>query len=119
MADVIKTVKNKSEKRLLYIRALVVFCLLATTIICGYGSFRLARTFEDRLESAQYESIAKQLEISIQENVRNKLSVLQSTAALVSMQCPTTAHWPNCSVGPLNSYLSAYYNLQVWLYAHV
>ncbi|KAJ1424278.1 hypothetical protein B484DRAFT_363533 [Ochromonadaceae sp. CCMP2298] len=22
------------------------------------------------------------------------------------MQCPTTSHWPNCSVGPLNSYLN-------------
>jgi hypothetical protein len=143
-------VKTESEKRLQRIRALVVFCLVATTVICGYGSFRslrslstqthslihflliphsllplpylsptsplplpylsptsplllpyihthththtqhthtqhthththrygsflLAYTFEDRLEAAQYDSIAKQLQISIEENVRNKV----------------------------------------------
>jgi hypothetical protein len=100
---------NKSEKRLQRIRALVVFCLVAITAICGYGSYRLAYTFEHRLESAQYDSIAKQLQISIEANARSKVLALQSTAALVAKECPTTAHWPNCSVGPLNSFLSMYF----------
>ncbi|KAJ1423896.1 hypothetical protein B484DRAFT_432534 [Ochromonadaceae sp. CCMP2298] len=97
---------NKSEKRLQRIRALVVFCLVATTVICGYGSYRLAYIFEDRLESAQYDSIAKQLQISIEANAYSKVLALKSVAALVSKECPTAAHWPNCSVGPLNSFLN-------------
>eukprot|EP00601_Ochromonadales_sp_CCMP2298_P014073 CAMPEP_0173228236 /NCGR_PEP_ID=MMETSP1142-20121109/6410_1 /TAXON_ID=483371 /ORGANISM="non described non described, Strain CCMP2298" /LENGTH=116 /DNA_ID=CAMNT_0014156847 /DNA_START=229 /DNA_END=576 /DNA_ORIENTATION=+ len=94
------------EKRLLFIRCLVVLCLVATTIICGYGAFRLTFEFESRLETVQYNSIAKQLQTAIQDNVRSKVLALKSTAALVSMECPTTAHWPNCSVGPLVSYLN-------------
>ncbi|KAJ1423523.1 hypothetical protein B484DRAFT_451857, partial [Ochromonadaceae sp. CCMP2298] len=106
MPPEVKSMMNMSEKRLLFIHALVVICLLATTIICGYGSFRLAYIYDGRLESSQYESIAKQLQISIQLNVRNKVLALKTVAALVSKECPTTAHWPNCSVGPLNSFLN-------------
>eukprot|EP00601_Ochromonadales_sp_CCMP2298_P034275 CAMPEP_0173355686 /NCGR_PEP_ID=MMETSP1144-20121109/17894_1 /TAXON_ID=483371 /ORGANISM="non described non described, Strain CCMP2298" /LENGTH=120 /DNA_ID=CAMNT_0014304405 /DNA_START=72 /DNA_END=431 /DNA_ORIENTATION=- len=101
----VKSMMNKS-RQVKFIRALVVFCLVATTIICGYGSFRLAYIFEDRLESAHYDSIAKQLELSIKQKVRRKVLALKTVAALVSMECPTTAHWPNCSVGPLDSYLN-------------
>ncbi|KAJ1391382.1 hypothetical protein B484DRAFT_473410, partial [Ochromonadaceae sp. CCMP2298] len=97
---------NKSEKRLQRIHALMVFCLVATTVICGYGSYRLAYIFEGRLESASYDSIVKQLQISIEANARSKVLALRSTAALVSKECPTTAQWPSCSVGPLNSFLN-------------
>jgi hypothetical protein len=111
MPPLVKTVMNNSEKRLLFIRALLVLCLVATTVICGYGSYRLAYVFEGRLESASYDSSVKQLQISIEANARSKVLALESMAALVSKECPTTAHWPNCSVGPLNSFLSMYFLL--------
>ncbi|KAJ1437424.1 hypothetical protein B484DRAFT_445192 [Ochromonadaceae sp. CCMP2298] len=46
--------------------SLVAFCLVVTAVVCGYGAFRLTFEFETRLETAQYNSIARQLQTTIQ-----------------------------------------------------
>ena len=84
--------------RLLLLRYVVVGCLIATTVICGYGSYALLFNLEAKLDRTQYDSLAQQLSDSAKESLTAKVLSLHSVSTTIGAFCPYASQWPNCSI---------------------
>lgn len=98
-------VKCCKLNRVQVLRALIVFLLMATMVLGGYGSYRILYDYEQNLMNVQYDSAVKQLELSFSQRVLAKVQSLRSMSNFISMSCPDAVQWPNCSI-PLDSYLN-------------
>ena len=79
-------------------------CLVATTVVCGYGSYALLYNLESKLDRSQYDSLAQQLSDSAVESLTAKVLSLKSVSSTIGLYCPYAEQWPNCSIN-MNSFL--------------
>lgn len=103
-----KTKKNndkekRSERCATIFRTIVIIILLTAGAILGYFAYFVSHQYEDQLQESTFNSVAEQFETYVLENLSEKISALSSVAAVVSMVCPSSSNWPNCSV-PYISY---------------
>jgi hypothetical protein len=91
------------EMRLHISRVFVVVCLAVTTTVCGYGAYYQSYGYETKLQEDNFNSLAEQFHMRVNENLHSKVLSLASMANLMSLACPREENWPNCSV-PYNVY---------------
>lgn len=94
---------STSERRLVFFRLLVFFCLIAAAVVCGVGAYILTYQYEGDLGVTQFESIAGQFETFVKDNLKSKVLALESQGSLMSRACPYASNWPNCTY-PMTSY---------------
>jgi hypothetical protein len=90
--------------RLTIFRTTTIASLLCLTVIGGYFAYTLTYQNEKNVLDSQFMSSAQQLEISVMRNMNQKVLVMSSLAALLTISCPDSTRWPNCAV-PMPKFL--------------
>lgn len=97
------TIISNESNRLLLFRISVVWCLTAAAVICGYGSYYQVHHYETELQRTGFDLIAVHFRREVTNNLKAKVLTLQAQSSVLSMSCPFTESWPNCTI-PMNSY---------------
>lgn len=97
-----KKLSDEQSRMLLY-RLLVILCLAATAALGGYGSYYQVYHYETKLEHSGFDSIAEHFQREVTINLKAKVLTLHAQASMLSMACPSTESWPNCTI-PMESY---------------
>jgi hypothetical protein len=93
------------EDQVYLFRAALLFSLLAAASLCGYGSYSLISQYERRLLNAEYYSVTSQFEGSVRKTMQYSIRRLKTLSVVMSTECPTEAHFPNCSY-PMDPFLN-------------
>lgn len=91
------------NERLLVFRVLVIICLLAAAVVGGYGSHYQVYHYETKLQHSDFSSIAEHFRREVTSNLRAKALSIHALSSTMSMACPSTESWPNCTI-PMDSY---------------
>jgi hypothetical protein len=97
-------VSFSTEKQIFVLRATMLVCLVAATVLAGYGSFALVNQYEERLMHEEFHAVTSRFKESMEVTIQNSVYRLQTLAAVMSTDCPTDAHFPNCSY-PMNPFV--------------
>lgn len=87
---------SKHKQRL--IRLTFYAFLIAAAASVGYFTYDGIRMAEESDFETEYDNNVKQMYNNIILSMRQKMSLMRSTAIIYSAQCPYTAMWPNCSL---------------------
>jgi hypothetical protein len=87
-----------SHKRIRFFKIFLALSLLVTGGLSGYISYNIVNQHEHQLYISGYAALAKEVFYSVNEKFLSKIVMLDHLSTVVSYECPTAAHWPNCSV---------------------
>ena len=106
----IKQESFTTEKRILFFRIGVFFCLATAAALCGYFAYTLLYNQETNLFNQQYDSLVLELQVSERNFIKAQVQSMKLMAHMFQINCPDVTNWPNCSV-PINSFDNMTYDL--------
>ena len=93
-------------KKILLLRCLVAFSLIATAVVVGYMSHHYLSQSQHELQDSHYRSVVNKLEQATQLSINDKLRATASTTNLLQFSFPNASAWPYC-VLPMSFYESS------------
>jgi signal transduction histidine kinase len=77
--------------------SLVALLLLFGALIATF-SYYFIHEYEDRLYREEFDSLARQIFVSVDKGLSTKMAVLVHFSSLMGFLCPQSTSWPNCSM---------------------
>lgn len=86
------------RNKLLLLRLMVIFCLVSTAVIVGYGSYYLLSRLQKSLQTKQYNSTVNKIEESVKFGISNKKDALITITESALFVCNNATAWPQCAI---------------------
>ena len=87
-----------SLHRVKIFRAILLFLLIATGVLSGVLSYFLLKKQEHDKYLVEFNSVANEIFLSVDQGFEAKLLVLEHMSTIFSYACPDSDDWPNCNV---------------------